>query len=245
MGKNLLRKSIKIVCPSYKRAGETMTDKIFGKSLTFAVHEFEASEYRKTYPKNEIFVIPDEVQGNMAKVRNYIKDMIDEKYLVMVDDDIKKMGHFETLQRLPIENISHFLEMGFVLAEDSHTILWGTNITDQRNAYHQQTPFSFFSPILGTFCGHINIDKDLRYDERLSLNEDYDYFLQVIRKYRRAIRYNKYFYIADHIKKDGGCKEWRTHKKEVKEARLMESKWGKKIVSYNLERSYNPRVRLC
>lgn len=243
MVKNLSKNSIKIICPSYRRAGKTLTDKIFGERLVFAVHPCDAEAYEQAYPNNEIMLVPEMLEGNMARVRNYIRNLADAEYIVMVDDDIKTFGYFEKLKWCEIPDILDFFIQGFILAEDSNTMLWGINITDQRNAYHEQMPFCFCAPVLGTFCGIINRDFDIEYDERLGLNEDYDFFLQVIKKYKRVLRFNKYFYVADHLKKDGGCQEYRTHETEVEQAEIMIDKWGDFTVSYDFERSYNPKIR--
>jgi hypothetical protein len=37
-------------------------------------------------------------------------------------------------------------------------------------------------------------DNDIRYDERIPLKEDYDLSLQHLNKFRKVLRFNKYFY---------------------------------------------------
>jgi len=76
----------------------------------------------------------------------------------------------------------------------------------------------------------ITKDKDIRFDDRLGLKEDYDYSIQVLRKFRKILRFNKYHYVSAHIKKKGGCASYRTMKKEEEQAILFQKKWGKAIV---------------
>jgi hypothetical protein len=99
-----------------------------------------------------------------------------------------------------------------------------------KSAYRENTPFSYLSPILGTFCG-IFSDSVIRYDERFSLKEDYDFFLQHVNKYRGAMRFNAYQYIVDHKKLAGGCATYRNMQKEIEQFNLLKRKWGEDIVA--------------
>jgi hypothetical protein len=240
---------IKIISPTYKRAGKVKAVDVFHDKLILAVHEFEVDEYRKAYPNNEIMVLPDETKGNMAKVRNYIRDNCNSRYLVMIDDDVEEIGYHENLRRNPIGLVAimEFLENGFQIAEDVGTILWGINLQADPKFYREYSPFSFLSPVLGPFSCHIindNVLKEIRYDERLGLNEDYDFALQVLHKYHKIYRNNKYYYIAGHLTETGGCGSYRVLTEEIKQSEIMIKKWGNKVVSYNFKKTTNPRVRV-
>lgn len=239
---------IKIISPTYKRAGRVKATDVFHDRLILAVHEFEVEEYKKSYPNNEIMVLPDDIKGNMAKVRNYIRDNANSRYLVMVDDDVREMGYRENLDPHPIGfmAIMQFIENGFQMAEDLGTVLWGVNVNEARQFYREYSPFSFLSPVLGTFCCHIiddNALNDIRYDERLGLNEDYDFALQVLHKHHKILRNNKYYYVASHLTVSGGCGSYRVLDTERKQAEIMIKKWGSDVVSYNFEESTNPIVK--
>lgn len=211
-----------------------------------AVHEFEAEEYKKAYPDNELMILPDSTKGNMAKVRNYIRDHAESKYLVMIDDDVSEIGFHEELKTNPIGLIAvmDFLEKGFLLCEEVGTVLWGINLQSDPKFYREYSPFSFLSPVLGPFSCHVINDeaKRIRYDHRLGLNEDYDFFLQVMHKYHKVYRNNKYYYKAGHLKDAGGCGAYRILDEEIKQAEIMQKKWGKKVVKYNFKKSTNPRI---
>lgn len=203
----------KIVTPSYKRAGEVKSHLVFGDKLIIACHEFEAEKYEKSY-KNKLLVIPDQVSGNMGRVRNYILDNIDCKKIVMVDDDISRVGYFENAARYELgkSKIQRFIKNGFGMAEALSIKLWGINLQDDLKFYREYNPISFLLPVLGTFS--CIIKSGIRYDERLGLNEDYDFFLQNIHKHKKVLRFNKYNYTAGHLDEKGGCGAYRLLKEE-------------------------------
>lgn len=242
-----MSESIKIIAPSYKRAGNVKAVDVFHDKLILAVHEFEKEEYQKAYPNNELMVMPDDIGGNMAKVRNYIRDNCDSRYLVMIDDDVEEIGYHEDMERHPIGLVAimEFLENGFQIAEDVGTILWGINLQADPKFYREYSPFSFLSPVLGPFSCHIVDDvNDIRYDNRLGLNEDYDYALQVLHKYHKIFRNNKYYYLAGHLTEQGGCGAYRILDEEKRQSEIMLNKWGSKVVSYNFKKTTNPRVKV-
>ena len=242
-----IREQIKIISPTYKRAGNVKAVEVFQDNLILACHEFEAEDYRKAYPSNELMVMPDDIGGNMAKVRNYIRDNCGTRYLVMVDDDVAEIGYHENLERYPIGimAIYDFLEVGFKIAEDVGTILWGINLQADPKFYREYSPFSFLAPVLGPFSCHIvENTKQVRYDERLGLNEDYDFALQVAHQYHKIFRNNKYYYLAGHLTEQGGCGAYRVLDEEKRQAEIMKKKWGEKVVSYNFKKTTNPRIKI-
>lgn len=239
-------KELKIITPSYKRADNIKAKEVFGDKLIIACHEFEEKEYRENNPENELMVLPDSLRWNMAKVRNYMKDNCNSKYLLMIDDDVREIGYFENSEKHKFERLDEildFIEKWYNLAEELGTCLWGMQLNDDRLCYREYSPFSFHSPILWPFSWHI-VDKDLHYDERLGLNEDYDYFIQCINKYRKVLRFNKYYYVAGHLTDKWGCGAYRLLDNERKQAEIMMKKWWKKVVKYNLGKSTNPIIHI-
>lgn len=233
-----------ILVPSYKRPGNVATRAIFPDSV-LCVHEFEAEQY-KEMSGGSIAVIPDDLRGNMAKVRNWMLrygfEQDDE--VIMCDDDIKSFDTmFDcTTTRMSEEYVREMLQNGFRMARELGTRLWGINVQNDPRFYNTWKPIGLTLPVLGTFCGHIK--HSIYYDERLSLNEDYDFFLQVLRKYRKVLRLDMFAYQADHLKKKGGCGAYRTMAEERAQAEIMIKKWGDKIVRYDKKgKDPNPILR--
>ena len=214
------------------------------KNVILCVHGFEADEYKKKH-KN-IMVLPDDTKGNMAKVRNYILDNCDSEVCVMLDDDVKSVGCYENGVRIELSEGDLFYKTleWYYQAIELNTVLFGINLQLDPKFYREFNPVCFLSPILGTFSCIIKKDNDIRYDERLGLNEDYDYFLQVIEKYHKVLRWNKYHYVADHISKKGGCGAYRVLDEEKRQAATMVEKWGNKVVRYNFNKSTNPKINV-
>lgn len=230
------------ISPSYKRAGNVKVRKLI-PDIILAVHEFEEEEYRRL-EGGELLIIPDNLRGNMAKIRNFILEegykMSD--YVVMMDDDVSEILYHEDGKRHPmsLKQIYDFTINGFIMAEDMGVKLWGVNLLDDRKAYREYSPYSTLSVVLGPFCCHIK--SPIRYDERLGLKEDYDYALQHLRKYKGILRFNKYAYAVDHIKGVGGCVAYRVRDEEKRQIELFQRKWGKKVVRIK-DTSINPVVK--
>ncbi len=219
-----------IAIPSYKRAKDCITAKNFSRAVIFC-HKFEVKEYQK-YNNNKIVEIPDKLQGKgMAEIRNFILDNTTENNVVMLDDDIKQFGYYENLEMFVMteKEVYDLFENNFRMTAEAGTKLWGLNLQSDKKFYREYSPLSLSSVILGP-CMGIAKDDEIRFDNRLGLKEDYDYSIQVLRKYRKILRFNKYHYLSIHIKKKGGCASYRTMMKENQQAELLRLKWGSRII---------------
>lgn len=218
-----------IYSPSYRRADLVITHHLLPR-LTYVVAESEAEDYRKRGLR--VWAVPDKVQGNVARIRNYILDQAPTKRLMLVDDDIKRIGRMSATSKkiviLAPHEIEHHFAAAFQLCADGGFRFWGVNILPDRKAYKANTPFSFTSPILGPVQGFNNLD--LRYDESLPLKEDYDLSLQVLNKYRRVLRINFLCYFCHQNEITGGCAANRTIEREKEQLRKLREKWGSRIV---------------
>ena len=128
------------------------------------------------------------------------------------------------------------------MAKDLGVSLWGINLQSDPKFYREYSPFSLLSPILGTFSCHYK--PILRYDENLFLNEDYDFFLKTINKYRKTLRFNKYYYKADHLERSGGCGAYRLKEFEIEQAEAMQKRWGNKVFKFDINKSTNGRINV-
>lgn len=239
-----------VVCPTYKRAGKVKTIKIFGDWLTLACHRSEAAKYRKAYPKNHVLAMPDSLKGNMAKVRNWIlynSHPGRSGEILMVDDDLSYIALYEKMKKRELgrEQVKSLVEAGFRMCREAGTRLWGINLQYDPDFYREYSPFSFLSPVLGPFLGIFHDHKDaVEFDADLGLNEDFDFFLQMVHRFHRVLRFNKYHYFANHLTQDGGCAAYRTMPEERRQAEMMVKKWGSKVVQYNFFKSPNPLIHV-
>ncbi len=217
----------KIFCPSYKRAEIIRTHKYLPQ-VVYVVSKSEAAKYKKTGVN--VWSVPNSVQGNICRVRNYILDNEKCKAIVLLDDDLKMIARWEKqkMKKLDAGEVDEFIEHGFCMAEQLGVKYWGINLLPDKGAYRENTPFRLTSFIGGPFQGHLA--NPCRYDERLPLKEDYDMSLQAVNRFRRTLRFNAYFYVVDQHGLPGGCAAYRTIQREKEQFILLQKKWGSKIV---------------
>lgn len=234
---------IAICCPSYKR-DEVKSFRFFGNLLKVYVCETEYERYIKKNPDYvECFVkVPKGVQGNVARIRNYIlNDNKDKDVCCLVDDDISYIGYYEGLQlkKLEKDEILPFIEKYTILCEDFGFKMWGVNLNSDPQCYREYTPFSTISVVLGPFSCYLK-GNECRYDEELPLKEDYDMSLQNLNKYRGILRVNKYHYNCEQSTNKGGCAAMRNIEREKEQLGMIIKKWGSKIVKNDMsDRSHS------
>lgn len=254
---------ISVCCPSYKRSKvETLDYLPFCKVY---VDNKEYDDYIKSNKNFEdnIISVPDGIQGNVSRIRNYI---LDEEYkkgvdvVCIVDDDLKALYQWCGEKEMPYKKIKieadeflDFVEKYSIMCQDFGFKLWGVNINADALSYRQYSPFSTLSVILGPFSCHIR--SDIRYDENLPLKEDYDLAIQHLNKYRGILRVNYVHYDCKQSKQEGGCATYRNYDKELEQLKLLQKKWGNKIVKIDnaknnnqkkesKELDYNPIIRI-
>lgn len=251
---------ISICCPSYKRPKVKTLE--FIPDLKIYIDKAEEQEYRKENPEANIIICDEGIQGNVARVRNYILNREFSEgadAVCIVDDDLKGIYKFDVDQntkfgyiRKPIEDIYEFIEKYSILCDEFGFKLWGVNVNKDAIVYSHYMPFSTTSVILGPFCVHLK--NNIRYDERLPLKEDYDLAIQHLNKYRGILRLNFAHYICEQSTISGGCANIRNIKREKEQFLLLQKKWGGKIVKIDTGRNnklkkqknfdYNPIIKV-
>ncbi len=234
-----------VYIPSWKRA-RSMTTKRFMPWAVPVVDEKEADEYREIWGE-PIMAIPSEVNGNIARVRNYILDNAGCDRVLMCDDDYVEIGYFEAGKEHTLRDgqLQAFISNGFNMAEEMGVGLWGLQPQKDPKFYREYSPFSLLSIILAPWHGVIR--SELRYDERLPLKDDYDFFIQSCRKFHKCLRFNKYWYLVGHIDQPGGCSAYRNFKREISQNQKLQKKWGRRIVRFHTTRrkaSLNPVIKI-
>ncbi len=234
---------MKIIAPSYKRASGVLTHRIL-PGVVYAVHEFEASEYRDR--GHSVIVLPDETRGNIARVRNWIRDEHGGEDLLIIDDDIRHVKEYQwkdgKFHHVPLtgDRLLEFIESGFELARQWGVRIWGVNSTFDKQSYRELQPFSTLSYISASWHGFI--DCPTRYDESLPLKEDFDICLQEINDHRAILRINYVAMIKDDHGNTGGCAAYRNMEAEREQFALLQKKWGSQIVRYDKQKRSAKRV---
>jgi len=241
---------MRIVILSYGRADNVITGKWL-KGVEILVPESQKADYIKHNPKLKVVSIPDELDGNVAKKRNACLNLYKGENIVTLDDDIRKIGYYDDGEMIEAtgDEFKSFCENMFVMAEELGTVLWGLNLQADKKFYREYSPFSFSSVVLGPVQGIRNIDEDRRYSEKMFLKEDYDFSLEVLNKYRKILRNNKWHYVSAHIDNKGGVVSQRNVKLESEHLDMFQKKWGSRIVQKRTETQYgnitiNPIVRI-
>lgn len=254
---------ISVNCPSYKRPKvETLDYLPFCKVW---VDNKEYDEYIKANSKykENIISVPDGIQGNVCRIRNYILDKEFENgndVVLIIDDDMKGIYYFENEngnaynKKIVNQNqFVEFIEKYSIMCEELGFKLWGVNLNQDALSYRQYSPFSTNSVILGPFSCHLK--NNIRYDEKLPLKEDYDLAIQHLNKHRGILRLNKFHYNCKQSKQAGGCATYRNYQREEEQLKLLQKKWGKEIVKIDKtansnakkqkrEIDYNPIIKI-
>lgn len=218
---------IEIFAPSYRRPDDAFTQKYL-PDCTYVVAKKEAKAYERN--GHRVWAVPDKFQGNLCRVRNYILDHAKSKKILLIDDDLQRFQRWsgQKIIKLDTEAAMEFIEAGFNLAREWGVRFWGINCLMDKGAYREYTPFSLTNYIGGPFQAFI--DCPLRYDESLSLKEDYDMTLQVCNRFRKALRLNMFNYVAKQHANTGGCATYRTMELERKQFIDLQKKWGSDII---------------
>lgn len=216
--------------PSYKRPQKSISQ-IMYPFFKLVVRESDAEEYIKN--GNDIVVCPDSAQGNIARIRNYIIDNLMKDYdaIVMIDDDCSYIGYWQNQKyiKMDAEELSEFIESMSVLTKEFNYKAFGLNCLTDKGAYREHTPFSTNSFIGAPFM-LIMKDNECRFDEEVSLKEDYDFTLQNLLKYKGVLRANFASYKVKQSEQEGGCAHQRNTQEEQKQFNRLQKKWGQKII---------------
>lgn len=249
---------IAICIPSYKRPKVESLD-LFPHSRVY-VAEREYDAYISANPDGaDIVAMPDNVQGNIARVRNYILDTEfanGADCVAIMDDDMDYIGRFVSEDSrfgvygyrkvlLSEEQLVDFIVKGALLCDEWGFKHFGVNCVCDPKAYRQHTPFNTTKYIGSPFSCHLN--NPIRYDESIPLKEDYDITLQHQLRYGGALRFNMFFYHCKQSEQDGGCADMRSLDMEREQFALLQKKWGTAIVKKDCgskkEFDYNPIIK--
>lgn len=222
--------------PSYRRPRCRTVDKYPG--VVFIDRHDEAA-YRDVHPDAEYHIVPDEWQGSSSRIRNYIQDWYfsRDEPVVMLDDDIHTIGWLHNTEtgkgiyekrELSFEQVDAAADQMAQCCHDAGFRMFGCNTTWQYVSYAANVPFSTHAFIGGPFLGML--PNELRYDERISLKNDYDIVCQHIARYGGVWRCNMMYYSAEMGCQGntdvGGVSLERNREEEARQLDILCQKWG-------------------
>jgi len=165
--------------------------------------------------------------GNLMDSRNFALEhsFKNNSICIQLSDDIKKVTtnkNFVKKRTVPLDEAIEDIVGKF--KKINGVYLMGVPPTDN---------FFFANKIVveNKFCiGDMLFVKpnELRFDNQLTLKEDYDFTLQHIQK-AKVLRYQKYLFTFQHYSNAGGAVDIRNDKEEQKNIMILKSKWGNKI----------------
>lgn len=202
----------------------------------------DKQDFEKLSDKYNCYLLPDGIQGNIARVRNYILKYANENkidYFAMCDDDISKLFIYDSELKSRKKELTSF-EYDYILDKFSDTFYqkdncvgWSMNETAQPRDYKGEICCNNACFMSGTFSIYFTDRITFEFDERLSLKEDYDFTLQALTNGKTIFKFKGLFYlperITDRLTNFGGCSTYRTNEKEMEQIQLMKDKWGNLI----------------
>jgi hypothetical protein len=202
-----------IAMPSKGRPTSVKSTKIL-PSATLFVPEYEAEDYRRANPSTKVVAVPARIRG-ITPTRNWILENAGDRWVVMVDDDVKVQGWVKLLphkvEHRKLTEAEWLVEMVklFEITEQLRMRVWGIATQSAPRAVYPWKPILFRSYVTASFMGIVN-DGRTRFDERFVVKEDYELNLRCIKE-DGGIVAARYLYWENHHWKDaGGCKDYRT-----------------------------------
>ena len=200
-----------IAIPSKGRAADVKSLSLVPDAVLF-VPAGEAAVYRKKYPN--VVPVPDSVRG-ITNTRNWILKNTDDRWVVFVDDDLKKAGWIKLYEHnarhrplTPEQWMMEFVRL-FEVTEQLKYRLWGVDTAGAPRAVYPYKPFIFQTYVTASCCGIVNDGKTF-YDETFPVKEDYELCLRMIKEDGGIVGARYLYWTNSHWADDGGCKDYRT-----------------------------------
>jgi hypothetical protein len=174
------------------------------------------------------------IGGKLVESRNKIIEdakTFGKKYAVILEDDLTSLHIAANKKDKMVISISGAIELMVSRMENElrgRFKLAGVAPTANAFFYNPEEPISFTKFCIGSFM-IIRTDCDLRFDNNLTLKEDYDYTLQHIQKYGGVVRCNDILANYQHYSNKGGVVGYRTTETEQQNINYLKKKWGQMI----------------
>jgi hypothetical protein len=215
-----------IAIPSKGRPNRVKSQKILPSAHVF-VPASEIGDYKKAGVRNLVSV-PDSIRG-ITNTRNWILANARDKWVVMLDDDVKRAGWVrldkQNSSYHPLPNEAAWLaEMVrlFDLTEQLKYRIWGVATQSAPRAIYPWKPILFRSYVTASFMGIVN-DGRTKFDERFKVKEDYELALRCVKEDGGVVAARYLFWENSHWTDAGGCAAYRTQLLELRCIKLLVS----------------------
>ena len=222
-----------IYIPSYNRPDLVRTYEYLGCGK-IVVPKSQEKDYKKRYG-NAVVSIPDEKDGSVNKKRNAIIDLIKEEqkdgFGWTIDDDFICLKRKKENIKLSGDECLEHLERIQIMAKDMGATFSGFDYSEDCMKLKDMAPFSMTKPSF--LCVLIDVNDNLRYDERLRTQGDLEFWIAKINQNRFILKDNQYVALA--YGEDGGADSVIGYTKKDREisAKFINNKYGLKIIKYN------------
>ena len=156
----------------------------------------------------------------ITRTRNWILENSRDRWVVMIDDDVKAQGWVrlldETTEQLTLTAAGWHSEMVrlFDLTEQMRFRIWGVATMNAPRAVYPWKPFLFRSYVTASCMGILN-DGRTRFDESFPVKEDYELCLRCLKEDGGLLAARYVHWTNSHWTDAGGCGEYRTQQMEL------------------------------
>jgi RecJ-like exonuclease len=173
--------------------------------------------------------------GKLIPSRNAAIDHAQKnnKLCIQISDDIKKVIPNKNFLEIKDTELQEVIDYNLSVMERFKATLVG--IPPTSNSYFAKSLYTLNTFIIGDFF--IVKPTDIRFDNNLTLKEDYDFTLQHISRGAKVIRTSKYLIDYAHYKNKGGAVSYRNKTEELKNIEYLLNKWGNDIIRLNPKRN--------
>ena len=222
---------IKIIIPTYKRAGSVTTAALVSNAA-LCVTESEEAEYRENHPDAEIIVHPDDVRGLAAKFQ-----WIYERYpnVCMLEDEIYFISRLYTtsgrvsFRRLTPDEVYEIIQWCGNMAKLCGCYLFGFNKNPTQMVFDPMVPIKLSGFVTGAAFGLLE-GSGLRFSPESVGVEDFYISGMNAYKHRKAfldLRFN--FAQKDTFYARGGQAEYRTEETEKEGTLYLRRMFGQAV----------------
>ena len=221
---------------SYKRPDIVRTYDYL-KTGHIVVPESQAEDYRKKYG-DAVLPIPDERDGSECRKRNAVIDLIKQRQKDgigwMLDDDLDYIKRKKESNKLTGDEALEIMETLEILMRDADIKFAGFDYSEDNMKNKDYAPFS----LTKFFCQVVLLDvKDgLRYDERMRVNGDLDFWVQKMQRNRRILKINQYAAICYGEEGGAGSVIGWDESDRTKAHNFINKKFGYPITTWNKTR---------